>query len=404
MPSVTTMTTPSPTPSSQQPQATNLEQANRELHQEIERRQGVERQLREANELWQTTFDSMPDFISIHDRDYRIVKTNKALNGLLDRQPTDIVGQKCFTLFHGTCSPWETCPHRLLLASGQPHSCEVIDPHIGRPLQVSVFPLRKNGEVVGSIHIARDISQQKRLDEERQKNKNLESIAVLCGGLAHDFNNLLTAVSGYIDLAKLEMTSARLADWLDRAKMVTNLAAELTQQLLMFSKGGHPTFNEISVPALLQETLGSDTIGFSHIHPELRLANDLWPINGDHHQLTTVLRNIVYNAAEAMPKGGRLTIEAVNTPSGDDCPLDKDAVLLRLTDEGTGISPEIIDKVFDPYFTTTAKGAIKGKGLGLALCHSIVTKHHGLISISSVKDHGTTVSIYLPASHQSSAC
>jgi len=403
---MTSMTTPPPSPtlSRDPPQSTNLEQANRELSQEVERRQEVERQLREANELWQTTFDSMPDFISIHDREYRIVKTNKALSNLLERQQTDIVGQKCFTLFHGTCFPWDTCPHRLLLANGQPHSCEVIDPHIGRPLHVSVFPIRKDGEVVGSIHIARDISQQKRLDEERQKNKNLESIAVLCGGLAHDFNNLLTAVSGYLDLAKIEMASARLPDWLDRAKMVTNLAAELTQQLLMFSKGGHPTFTEISVPTLLQQSLGSDKIGFSHISPELRLANDLWPISGDHHQLSTVLQNIFYNAAEAMPNGGRLTIEAVNTPSGDDCPLDKDAVLLRLTDEGTGISPEIIDKVFDPYFTTTAKGAIKGKGLGLALCHAIITKHHGQISIASVKDHGTTVSIYLPATHQTSAC
>ena len=210
--------------SHRQRQATSLEQANRELKSEIERRQRVENQLREANEQWQTTFDSMPDFISIHDRDYR------------------------------------------------------------------------------------------------------------------------------------------------------------------------------------QESLGGEKIGFPHVHPELRLANDLWPISGDRNQLSTVLRNIFYNAAEAMPNGGRLTIEAINTPLGDDCPLDGDAVLLRLTDEGVGISPEIIDKVFDPYFTTTAKGATKGKGLGLALCHSIITKHHGLISISSVKDQGTTVSIYLPAITSASPC
>jgi len=383
----------------------DLEQANLHLLREIEIRQQIESKLHEANDQWQTTFDSMPDFISIHDLDYTVVKTNKALAELLGQAPKDLIGKKCYQLFHGSCTPWTDCPHRHLLATGQPHTCEVNDPNLGRPLLISASPIKNEGEIIGSIHVAKDISQQKKLEEERQKNKNLESISVLCGGLAHDFNNLLTALCGYIDLAKMEKETARLPHWLDNAKMVANMAAELTKHLLIFSKGGHPVFNHVAVPILLRDSLNIENNGFGEIRAEVRIAEDIWPISGDLDQLRTVIKNICYNASEAMPKGGTLTIEAHNIPKGNDSPLEGDAVLLSFTDQGLGISPEIIDKVFDPYFTTSAKGAIKGKGLGLALCHSIITKHHGLISISSPKDRGTTVSIYLPATTSAScAC
>jgi len=380
----------------------DLEQANLHLHREIEVRQQIEAKLQAANDQWQTTFDSMPDFLSIHDQDYTVIKTNKALAEFLGQPPENLIGKKCYQLFHGTCVPWSSCPHRELLATGKPHACEVNDPHIGRPLQVSVSPIRIDGNTIGSIHIARDISQQKKLEEERQKNKNLESISVLCGGLAHDFNNLLAALSGYIDLAKMEKVAERLPHWLDNAKMITKMAAELTKHLLIFSKGGHPVFSDVAVPLLIRDSLNIEKNGFSAVRPEVRIAEDIWPINGDHDQLRTVIRNIFYNAAEAMPDGGALTIEAHNIPRGNNSPLDRDSVLLRFTDQGVGISPEIIDKIFDPYFTTSARGAIKGKGLGLALCHSIITKHHGLISISSTKDQGTIVSIYLPANSAAS--
>lgn len=384
----------------------DLERANTHLQQEVLARQQIETKLKEANDRWQTTFDSMPDFISIHDPEFTIVKTNRALADFLGQKPDDLIGKKCYQLFHGTCSPWPECPNLQLLATGTSHSCEVIDPHIGTPLMVSVSPIKLEGDIIGSIHIAKDISQQKRLEEEKQRNKNLESISVLCGGLAHDFNNLLTALSGYIDLSKRENPTGQLSHWLDSAKMVTNLAADLTKQLLIFSKGGHPSQNLISVASLVEESLAVGKNNFSNVSFEQHIASNIWPIIGDKEQLRTVIRNIFYNAAEAMPSGGTLTIKARNSPKGSNASqaqepgppiLDKDAVLLTFTDEGSGISPEIINKVFDPYFTTSAKGASKGKGLGLALCHSIISKHHGQIAISSIKGHGTTVSIYLPA-------
>ncbi|MDD5757942.1 MAG: response regulator [Desulfobulbaceae bacterium] len=389
-----------------QQRTADLELANMHLQKEIVARQQIETKLKEANERWQSTFDSMPDFISIHDHEFTVIKTNRALADFLGQSPDDLIGKKCYQLFHGTCSPWKNCPNVELLATGSAQSCEVIDPHIGIPLLVSVSPIKLEGGFIGSIHIARNITQQKRLEEARQRNKNLESISVLCGGLAHDFNNLLTALSGYIDLSKRENPSGQLGHWLDSAKMATNLAADLTKQLLIFSKGGHPHQNHIPVPLLIEESLAVEKNNFGHISLELHLADDVWPITGDKEQLRTVIRNIFYNAAEAMPNGGTLTIKADNLPKGSLASheqnqglpaLDKDTVRLTFTDQGTGISPEIIDKVFDPYFTTSAKGASKGKGLGLALCHSIITKHHGQIAISSEKDRGATVSIYLPA-------
>lgn len=395
--------------------AEDLEQVNRDLQREIKIRQQMEAKLKEANDRWQTTFDSIPDFISIHDQEYTVLNTNKALADFLGQAPAELIGKKCYQLFHGTSGPWHKCPHPEALVSGQPQCCEVDDPHVGKPLMVSVSPIIVEGKLIGSIHIAKDISQQKRLEEERQKNKNLDAISVLCGGLAHDFNNLLTAVSGYIDLAKMEKTPEQVPYWLNNAKMVTNLASELTKQLLIFSKGGSPVFGHVSVPLLMQDSLSIENSCFSKVRTEVRIDEDIWSIKGDHGQLRTVIRNIFYNAAEAMPNGGLLTIEAHNLPRSTTSPLvgdsvqslldrdsiqalqEQDLVLLSFTDQGVGISPEIIDKVFDPYFTTSAKGAIKGKGLGLTLCHSIISKHNGLISISSKNNQGATVSIYLPA-------
>jgi len=386
----------------------DLEEANRGLQREIKSRQESEQRLRQAMEEWQTTFNSMTDFISIHDQEFTIVRANQALANYLGKTPEELIGQKCYHVFHDRTSPWVPCPHRDLLADGQPHTAEVFDPHLGIPLLITVSPVSSDGKLLGSIHVAKDISRQKRLEEERQKSANLESIAVLCGGLAHDFNNLLTALSGYIDLALMEKRPQELPHWLNHAKMVTNLAMELTRQLLAFSKGGSPILNHVSVFMLLQDSLDHLRKSVSQIRPEVRISEDIWPINGDHGQLRTVLRNIFYNAAEAMPDGGTLTIEATNCPKcpqephslnqdSPPSPLEGDSVLITVTDQGVGISPEILGRIFDPYFTTSGKGATKGKGLGLALCYSIISKHHGKISVASQRDQGTTVSIYLPA-------
>jgi len=409
-----------------------LEQANLLLEEEIQTRQETERKLHEANDRWQTTFDSMTDFVSIHDEEYTILQANQSLAQFLDTTPEELIGKKCYDVFHGRCTPWPTCPHRTLMATGLSQTCEIIDPRLTLPLLVTVSPIKNKGRIIGSVHAAKDISRQKKLEEERQKNINLEAIAVLCGGLAHDFNNLLTALSGYIELAKMEGATDRLPHWLNHAKMITNLAAGLTKQLLTFSKGGTPIFSHVPVAGLIQDSLEQCQANFPQVRPALDLAPDLWPINGDHGQLCTVIKNIFYNAAESMPNGGTLKIEARNTPkrqgpsadepprpapevgsvqspsagdsdqsplAGDSVqsPLAGDAVRLSFTDQGGGISPEILSKIFDPYFTTSAKGAVKGKGLGLALCHSIISKHHGHIDVSSKKAQGTTVTIHLPA-------
>lgn len=375
-----------------------LEAANETLRSEIETRLQVEKELTEANHRWQITFDSMPDLVSIHDRDFTIVQANRALIEFLGKKPEEVVGAKCHQIFHSTSTPWMTCPHRELLATGKSHTNEVNDPHLGIPLLVTVAPILRDGEIVGSIHIAKDISHQKKLEEERQKNINLESIAALCGGLAHDFNNLLTALGGYIDLASMEKRPERLTQWLGQAKMVTNLTSELTNQLLAFSKGGTPILKYISVPMLIHGNIDRFKKTLANVTTNIMIDNDVWPINGDNEQLRTVLRNLFYNAAEAMPNGGTLTIEARNIPKENTTnPLNQDSILIKFSDQGIGISSKIIDRIFDPYFTTSAKGSAKGKGLGLSLCHSIISKHNGKIKVNSIEKQGTTVSIYLPA-------
>ncbi|MDA8419571.1 MAG: ATP-binding protein, partial [Desulfobacteraceae bacterium] len=166
--------------------------------------------------------------------------------------------------------------------------------------------------------------------------------------------------------------------------------------------GGEPMLASVSVRALVGESLGHLGKAMPLLKAEERIAPDIWPVRGDYGQLRTVIRNIYYNAAEAMPEGGTMVIEAENLPAGPGGgqvanPLGRDAVRISLTDHGVGIPPEIINRIFDPYFTTCPKGAAKGKGLGLALCHTIISRHQGQIDIKSQLGQGTTVSLTLPA-------
>jgi PAS domain S-box-containing protein len=251
-------------------------------------------------------------------------------------------------------------------------------------------PLRSTG-----IHL--DISESKSLEEERQKVVKLESVGVLAGGIAHDFNNILAAILGNIELAshrtKEDMTTASL---LADAQKAAKRAAKLTQQLLTFSKGGSPVLETASLPKLITESadfvLHGSLVSCNYIFPD-----DLWVVNIDSGQVGQVIQNLAINAKQAMPDGGAITIRCDNVVDIESEVLldlhEGNFVRITIQDTGVGIPEKIIVKVFDPYFSTKQEG----NGLGLAICHSIISKHGGHITVRSTPGNGTTFCIYLPA-------
>jgi PAS domain S-box-containing protein len=242
----------------------------------------------------------------------------------------------------------------------------------------------------------RDISDRKKMAEELLKAQKLESLGVLAGGIAHDFNNLLTGIMGYIDLAQKSVAPGdRVQGWLESARKASSRAQSLTQQLLTFSKGGEPVKQLVQVKGLLEESTRFVLSG-SNVRCEYHLPDNLWLVDADKGQLGQVFQNITLNGAQAMHEGGTITVSAEN------CIVDEGSVLslpggayvkVVFGDEGVGIAPEDLERIFDPYFSSKHTGS----GLGLTICHSIISKHDGLIAVESEPGAGSRFIVYLPA-------
>ena len=245
-----------------------------------------------------------------------------------------------------------------------------------------------------------------------RQSQKLEAIGQLTGGIAHDFNNLLTIVIGNLDTMKRRLVDdaseigGKLRVLVDNALEASRSAARLTHRLLAFSRRQaldpkRVDLNRVvsSMSDLLRRTLGET------VDVETVLAGGLWPTYADAHQLENVLINLATNARDAMPGGGRITIETANAYLDEayvarfgDVPAGQ-YVMLGMADTGSGIAAETIDHVFEPFFTTKEIG--KGTGLGLAMVHGFVKQSGGHIRLYSEVGHGTTVKIYLPRLRES---
>jgi signal transduction histidine kinase/ActR/RegA family two-component response regulator len=262
-------------------------------------------------------------------------------------------------------------------------------------------PIRDSkNEVAGVVLVFRDITERQRNEAERRKAETLEQLGLLAGGIAHDFNNLLTAIIGNISLASLLLPpDAEMASRLNDAKNASLRARDLAQQLLTFARGGAPIKKTASIGKLIQDTVSFSLRG-SHSRSEFVIGADLWPAEIDSGQISQVIANLVVNADQAMPNGGILRASCDNfSYRADTVPvvpdlLPGDYIRIAIHDEGVGIPENILKRIFDPYFTTKAKG----NGLGLATTYSIIKNHNGLICVESQVHNGSTFTIYLPAS------
>jgi len=261
-------------------------------------------------------------------------------------------------------------------------------------------------DISGAIRylgIARDFTEQKQAEEERLNlerqllnAQKLESLGVLAGGIAHDFNNILTAIMGNISYARMELKPSQHAyEPLARAEKAAKRAAGLAKQLLVFAKGGEPVKKLISLQQTVHDAV-SLVLSGSSVEAVTDLPVDLHTVNADEGQMSQAFHNIIINAVQAMPDGGRLTVSGKNVALSEGNSLDLaagDYVKISFTDTGCGIAAEDMGKIFDPYFTNKTGGS----GLGLASTYTIIIKHAGQIAVSSSPGRGTTFTIFLPS-------
>ena len=352
---------------------------------------------------------SLAEGIYVLNQDGQITTMNPEAERLLGWTEKELIGENAHDLIHsrkvdGEQLSFKDCPIHNITKSGGRYVSEkeVFTRKDGSTFLVSVVtsPILASGKIIASVTAFRDITARRKMDEEILKLQKLESISILAGGIAHDFNNLLHAILGNISFAKMNMHSPdKVFNLLTEAENACQQAKELSFRLIIFAKGGDPVKRVAFVAPLIKETT-LDTLRGSSVSCTFSLSGDLFAVEIDEGQMKQVFRNIILNAAEAMPGGGMLQVDAQNIILAEsDNPLLKNGAHIRISikDQGIGIPEENLGKIFDPYFTTKPMGAQKGLGLGLAICQAIIKKHDGFITVESKVRAGTTVHIYLPA-------
>jgi PAS domain S-box-containing protein len=366
----------------------------------------AQQEAEEERERLSVTLQSIGDGVITTNVAGKIVFINRAAEQLTGWDNADAVGKsssEVFRIFDEKAGGEVLDPVAKILRAGKRLDLSrdaVLENKNGTKLSIadSGAPIRdRDSQIIGVVIIFRDITREKKMDQERVKIRKLESVGILAGGIAHDFNNLLSAILGNIELASSGVAEkSKVWFLLADAQKATERATKLTYQLLTFSKGGEPIKERTSLPDLISESANFVLHG-SLVSCTFSFTDDLWTIHADSGQISQVIQNIILNAKDAMPHGGQISVTCRNVDdlaSGLLLRRHKgNFVQITIQDTGAGIRQEIIESIFDPYFTTKKEG----NGLGLAICHSIIKKHGGHITVHSEPQQGTTFSIYLPA-------
>jgi PAS domain S-box-containing protein len=368
----------------------------------------VTRALAVERELLSVTLRSIGDAVITTDREGRISFMNRVAEDMCGWTQNEAVGHLLMEIFDikdeksgARCED----PVVKILATGgivglASHAALISRDGTRRVIEDSGAPIRdRESRIIGAVIVFRDVTEKRRMQEEMLRANRLDSLGILAGGIAHDFNNILTIIMGNTSLAMLSVSPGEKNHrQLVEMEKACFRAKDLTDQLLTFSKGGAPVKKAVSLENLIRESVDFALRG-STIKCRYEIAQDLWPVEADNAQISRVFNNLAINSVQAMPDGGDFTVRAGNVELKPNSGLPLRAgryVRLSFEDRGIGIPLEHLTKVFDPFFTTKQRGS----GLGLSVCHSVVARHEGHVSVESELGRGTTFHVFLPASNE----
>jgi len=368
-----------------------LSVAERRIRALAERNQ-ARAELQEAVRKMTDILEKTSDGFFAVDRDWKFTFVNRQAEKLLDRHREDLIGKDFWVeLPEFTRDAFEK-NYRRAMSEQVAIEFEASDASGKVWFELLAYP--SGGGV--SVFL-RDVTDRKRVEEERLTTGKLESLGTLAGGIAHDLNNLLTVISGNIGLAQIEApgSPANLLSFLSRAGEAAQHAAQLSNQLLTFSKGGTPLKRVVSISDLVTQAAEFSLHG-SNLRSDLDIQAGLWRSPVDPAQIEQVINALIINAREAMPGGGIVRVSARNfeIDANSGLPIRPGRyVKVQVADNGGGIEKRLVTKIFDPYFTTKSTGT----GLGLSISYSVVKKHGGLLHLERNSADGSTFTFYLPA-------
>lgn len=367
------------------------------------------RELKELNKKYSQLYnefkivlDSMPDNIYLLDLNLKILWVNKKVKEIFNRKTEEIIGKHCYEFLRDRDLPCSTCSVQKAFISGEIETMEK-GTEDGRILDIRAVPIKdETGKVIKVIEIARDITEERKTQEQLIHSQRMEDIGILAGGIAHDFRNMLTPILGFAQLIKLAVDKdSSIYSYAENIISAGEKASYLAQGLLAFSRKQVLDMKPIVIDDLILNfsKIISRMIG-EDIELKLNLNSKNQLITGDASQLQQVLMNLVTNARDAMPKGGVLTISSENIFIDEEFKKIHGFgevgkyILISVSDTGIGMNKATKTKIFEPFFTTKPAG--KGTGLGLAIVYGIIKQHKGYINVYSELGIGTTFRIYLP--------
>ncbi len=375
----------------------------------------LKEKLQNLETITSSLLEAIPIALFGIDKEHRIIYWNKACEILTGLSESEMIGTKK----HMKICTEEKPTLADLIVDGVPNPEEVKSkeypkakwwkstsvegtykgegffPHIGKEgrwLHITAAPLKDiHGQIIGAVETLEDVTNKKLMEIELYQAQKMASLGRLAGGIVHEFNNLLSVIQNNLEIALLyAKTENKLCSCLNRIQKAASQASELVHQLLIFIRKApmemeffdlNETVKEIT--DMLKDILGKNII------LELKLEEKVWKIKGNSKMIGQVIMNLVINARDAMPDGGKITITTENIfKEGEKY------VCLSVKDTGIGMSEEVKNHIFDPFFTTKAPG--KGTGLGLSLVYGIIKQHGGWIEVESTIGKGTTFKIYLP--------
>ncbi|MDJ0854836.1 MAG: ATP-binding protein [Desulfobacterales bacterium] len=391
-----------------------VEERTRELHQ-------VKSQLENKTRELQIMLDSSPALIFFKDSNGRYIRANKRFADFLNIAVKDIIGHTHRDLFPAETLVSVFTDDSEVIRSGTPHlhkHARVDTPEGAKSIVIDKIPYKNTqDEVIGIIGFALDVTQQEVIQKEKEelqqklaRSQKMESLGLLAGGVAHDLNNVLTGFVSYPELLLMELPAdSPLRDPIRTIQESGHKAAAIVQDLLTLARRGvnHTVvlnLNEVIAGYVSSPEHRRLTDDFPHVKVKMHLAGDLLNVNGADVHLRKTVMNLVYNAYEAQPDGGAVTVKTYN------CYVDKpllgydnveegDYAVLEIRDEGVGIDPEDLNRIFEPFYSRKTMGR-SGTGLGMAVVWGTVQDHEGYIDVQSRIGYGTVFKIYFPATRE----
>lgn len=354
----------------------------------------IERAARE----WRITFDSITDFISIHDRNFKIIRMNRAFAKLFGQTPKQLLGKTCYELIHGSPEfKHKFCPFERVLKTGKTEREEFFEPALGMFLEITASPVfNENREILGCVHIAKDITARKKAEEalklaqqELIQSEKLSAIGRFASGIAHEIRNPLGNIMACAQycLGKKEILVDPVEEYLNIIVRNAVTANKTIKDLLDFARPRTTTLKPGDIAEVVKtlRDLVKPRCTKQNVKLVCRISPEIPLAQIDPDQLLAAFLNFATNSLDAMPEGGRLSI-MVN-PN-----FRKKETVIRFKDTGFGIPRENIDKIFEPFFTTKDEGV----GLGMSLVHQIITSHGGKVSVKSNPGEFTEFNVHLP--------